>query len=104
MKFNRATLLGGSTSCARAMLGRTTNNVITRTETAVRELEIERNIVKCLSSRVSVLGEPNSARVISVLVCELRNPWITALAGNGCGKSSTSWTSGAFSSTAGAYL
>ena len=75
------------------------NNVVTRTEIAIRELEIERNIVKCLSSCLA-FAEPKK-RVI--FVSRPGNPWVTAHAGNGLRQASTGRTAGAFGTTAGAY-
>jgi len=88
MKFNRATLLGGSTSCARAMLGKRTNNAMTGNRIAGLEREIERNIFKCLSSRVSVRQNRTKPHAQS-LYFDLRDPWVTALAGNRARQSST---------------
>src|SRR5579864_5171525 len=70
MKFNRATLLGGSTSCALATLGKRTNTAMIRNRIAGRELEIERNIFKCLSSRVSVQrNRTKLTRNLSISTC-----------------------------------
>jgi hypothetical protein len=80
MKFSRATLLGGSTSCARAMLGKSTDNVTNRNRIVGRELEIERNIFKCLSSRVSVLQNRTKAHASSFYF-DLRDPGLPLLPG-----------------------
>jgi hypothetical protein len=61
---------------------------MTKTEIALRELEIERNIFKCLSSRVSVRRNRTKAHAQS-LHFDLRDPWVTALAGNKARQSST---------------